>query len=57
MTDKKLSKPTADGASESSDGSSGAPAAPTPINLQKRQGEVEATRYGDWELNGRCIDF
>ena len=32
-------------------------AAPQPINLQKRKGEVEATRYGDWELNGRCIDF
>lgn len=27
------------------------------INLQKRKGDVEATRYGDWELNGRCIDF
>ena len=30
---------------------------PAPINLQKRMGDVEATRYGDWELNGRCIDF
>lgn len=31
--------------------------ASTPINLQKRKAEVEPTRYGDWELNGRCIDF
>ena len=27
------------------------------VNLQKRKGDVEPTRYGDWELNGRCIDF
>ena len=37
--------------------SSGDDGAPTIINLQKRKGDVEPTRYGDWELNGRCIDF
>jgi hypothetical protein len=30
---------------------------PPPINLQKRDYELDAVRFGDWELNGRCIDF
>ncbi len=25
-------------------------------NKQRRQG-LDPTRYGDWEKNGRCIDF
>lgn len=28
-----------------------------PINLQKRDYALDATRFGDWELNGRCVDF
>lgn len=39
--------------------------APVPANLEKReisplaikQQKPEPTRYGDWERNGRCIDF
>ena len=32
----------------------------SPIELSKdvdRQEGVDPTRYGDWERNGRCIDF
>ena len=34
------------------------PAAPPPpvAEIGGRKGP-EPTRYGDWELNGRCIDF
>jgi hypothetical protein len=31
-------------------------AAPPPVEIGGRKGP-EPTRYGDWELNGRCIDF
>lgn len=37
-----------------------APAAPPPV---QKPGEIggrdgpEPTRYGDWEVNGRCTDF
>jgi len=27
-----------------------------PVEIGGRQG-LEPTRYGDWEKNGRCIDF
>lgn len=30
--------------------------APTPREIGGREGP-EPTRYGDWEKNGRCIDF
>ena len=33
-----------------------APAAPAPVEIGGRAGP-EPTRYGDWEKNGRCIDF
>lgn len=32
------------------------PAAPLPKEIGGRDGP-EPTRYGDWEKNGRCIDF
>jgi len=32
------------------------PDAPAPVEIGGRQGP-EPTRYGDWEKNGRCIDF
>jgi len=34
------------------------PAAPIarPLEIGGRQG-LDPTRYGDWELKGRCIDF
>lgn len=34
-----------------------APAQPTPpVEIGGRKG-LEPTRYGDWEKDGRCIDF
>ena len=33
-----------------------APATGSPIEIGGRQGP-EPTRYGDWEKDGRCIDF
>jgi hypothetical protein len=34
------------------------PAAPAPVakEVGGREG-LDPTRYGDWEKNGRCIDF
>lgn len=32
------------------------PAAPRPREIGGRPGP-DPTRYGDWEKNGRCIDF
>lgn len=29
---------------------------PLPVEIGGREGP-EPTRYGDWEKNGRCIDF
>ncbi|NNM62579.1 MAG: DUF1674 domain-containing protein [Steroidobacteraceae bacterium] len=33
-----------------------APAAAAPVEIGGREGP-EPTRFGDWELRGRCIDF
>lgn len=30
---------------------------PTPAKEFGGRGGLEPTRYGDWEKNGRCIDF
>ena len=38
------------------DTGSGSPAEPRPAEVGGRPGP-EPTRYGDWEKNGRCIDF
>ncbi|HOV57688.1 MAG TPA: DUF1674 domain-containing protein [Rhodanobacteraceae bacterium] len=38
------------------DATAPAPAAPRPVEIGGRDGP-EPTRYGDWEKNGRCIDF
>jgi len=32
------------------------PQSPPPVEIGGRDGP-EPTRYGDWEKNGRCIDF
>ena len=32
------------------------PPVPAPVEIGGRDGP-EPTRYGDWEKNGRCIDF
>ncbi|WP_246455143.1 DUF1674 domain-containing protein [Thermomonas brevis] len=33
------------------------PAAPTAAEEHGGRGGLDPTRYGDWEKNGRCIDF
>lgn len=34
------------------------PAAPAPRERPTPEGDgLDPTRYGDWEKNGRCIDF
>jgi hypothetical protein len=38
------------------DGKKPAPVVPTGAEIGGRKGP-EPTRYGDWEKNGRCIDF
>lgn len=30
---------------------------PSPKEVGGRKSGLEPTRYGDWEKNGRCIDF
>jgi hypothetical protein len=34
-----------------------APAVPPVKEIGGRKDGTEPTRYGDWEKNGRCIDF
>jgi len=34
----------------------GTASAPAPVEIGGREGP-EPTRFGDWEKNGRCIDF
>jgi len=34
-----------------------APAQQRPVEIGGREEGLEPTRYGDWEKNGRCIDF
>lgn len=34
-----------------------APAAPGKKDDDKSRPRLDPTRYGDWEKNGRCIDF
>ena len=38
-------------------GETRAPAQPAPREIGGRTSGLEPTRYGDWEKNGRCIDF
>lgn len=33
------------------------PDAPRPIKDERQPPAPDPTRYGDWEKNGRCIDF
>jgi hypothetical protein len=37
--------------------STSAPAKPAPREIGGRTSGLEPTRYGDWEKDGRCIDF
>lgn len=44
---------------ESGPGLEGPPGSPSPPEAREIGGRdgPEPTRYGDWEKNGRCIDF
>ncbi len=63
---EELEKDTGGATAKPSDGSFATPPELNPelnagINtetlLEKAKPERDATRYGDWEMNGRCIDF
>lgn len=41
---------------ENNSGGGTAPA-PKPKEIGGRKNGLEPTRYGDWEMNGRCVDF
>ena len=46
------------GAAASDDATAGAPTPPGPIPVELGGPPgPEPTRFGDWEKNGRCIDF
>ena len=38
-------------------GGTSVPAKPAPREIGGRTSGLEPTRYGDWEKDGRCIDF
>ncbi|MEM7444436.1 MAG: succinate dehydrogenase assembly factor 4 [Pseudomonadota bacterium] len=59
MTTQPNAKPKPSVDAERADIRTGKPSA----GLQQKKGEIggpkgpEPTRYGDWEVNGRCSDF
>ncbi len=53
QTDAQGASPTAVPGGETPPATSPAPA---PVEIGGRGG-LDPTRYGDWEKNGRCIDF
>lgn len=55
MSEVKPESPTAETAPPSAPVAS-VPTPPAPREIGGRAGP-EPTRYGDWEKNGRCIDF
>ena len=61
MADHAPSKPQPDKSGDPSVGRwtpPAVPAAPEPVReIGGRKDGPEPTRYGDWEKNGRCIDF
>lgn len=42
---------------DSDQAASGAPGSDRPREYGGRRNGLEPTRYGDWEKDGRCIDF
>jgi hypothetical protein len=52
---KKLDKNPAQSAEAKSESLEASEKPPVPHG--KRIADVDPTRFGDWELNGRCIDF
>jgi hypothetical protein len=58
MTEQSTSSPAQTEQMERAD--SPQPILPSPLSPDKEIGGfsgLEPTRYGDWEKNGRCIDF
>jgi len=52
--------PSSDPATPPSEGSESGVPAPAPAPESEaggRESGLDPTRYGDWEKNGRCIDF
>ena len=49
--------PTATGESNPPEEGDAETSGSAPVNLQQRRYDLDPTRYADWELNGRCIDF
>ncbi len=59
-TMSKPKSPSSEPATPSSEGSdTGVPdsSAPAADEIGGRESGLDPTRYGDWEKNGRCIDF
>ena len=54
--EKVQSNPENTGPEPSETGPSGSDCEPLPREIGGRDGP-EPTRFGDWEKNGRCIDF
>ena len=48
-------RPSADGSKPEAEPS--APSSPPAVPEIGGRGGLDPTRYGDWEKNGRCIDF
>jgi len=62
MTDRKDSSaipaaPAAASPAPAATPSAAAPAAKARVPEQGGPGGLEPTRYGDWERDGRCVDF
>ena len=62
MTDRKESPaipaaPAAASPAPAATPSAAAPAAKARVPEQGGTGGLEPTRYGDWERDGRCVDF
>lgn len=47
----------ADARPKAAPGKGGAAEASSPTAEKSRRKKPDPTRYGDWEKNGRCIDF
>jgi len=57
MSEHRTETPTQDPKQESQPGDPGTSAQPHPSKEIGGPKGPEPTRYGDWEKNGRCIDF
>ena len=56
MTKDAITEPRPD-SDQPDDSNRLTPGLPAPKEIGGRAQGLEPTRYGDWEKNGRCIDF